>query len=129
MPHPGTTLKFSLVSRPEDCLLPVFEGLRASIVVCGHTHMQFDRMVGRIQVLNAGSVGMPFGAPGAYWLLFGREIQLRCTPYDLAEATERIRETDYPPPDFRSEIVIPPSENDTLKLFSRWELKSANTSS
>ncbi|MBA3712408.1 MAG: metallophosphoesterase [Pyrinomonadaceae bacterium] len=33
---------------PEDRLLPVFEGLKVPVVVCGHTHMQFDRMIGRI---------------------------------------------------------------------------------
>jgi predicted phosphodiesterase len=31
---------------PEESLLPLFEGLGVSIVVCGHTHMQFDRRVG-----------------------------------------------------------------------------------
>ena len=29
---------------PEDVLLPVFDGLGVDVVVCGHTHMQFDRM-------------------------------------------------------------------------------------
>ena len=56
---------------PEERLLPVFEGLDVPVVVCGHTHMQFDRMIGRTRVVNAGSVGMPFGEPGAYWLLLG----------------------------------------------------------
>jgi predicted phosphodiesterase len=44
----------------------VFEHVRAHVVVCGHTHMQFDRWVGDARVVNAGSVGMPFGEPGAY---------------------------------------------------------------
>jgi putative phosphoesterase len=48
---------------PEDRLLPVFEGINVPVVVCGHTHMQFDRMIGSIRVVNAGSVGMPFGEP------------------------------------------------------------------
>ena len=85
---------------PEDRLLPLFEGLDTNVVVCGHTHMQFDRMIGKTRVVNAGSVGMPFGKPGAYWLLLVPDIQLRYTSYDLAKAAERIRETDYPqPPD------------------------------
>src|SRR5207244_6733514 len=41
---------------PEDRLLPVFEGVNAPVMVCGHTHMQFDRKIGSIRVLNAGSV-------------------------------------------------------------------------
>src|ERR1044071_1497518 len=46
---------------PEDRLLPIFGSVDAELVVCGHTHMQFDRMVGKIRLINAGSIGMPFG--------------------------------------------------------------------
>ncbi len=110
---------------PEDRLVPVFEGLDVSVVVCGHTHMQFDRKVGSIRVLNAGSVGMPFGEPGAYWLLLGSSIQLRHTPYDLAKASERIRDTEYPQAqEFAARNVSqPPSEEKTLEAFSRVELR------
>jgi len=109
----------------EDRLLPVFEGLKVPVVVCGHTHMQFDRMIGRIRVLNAGSVGMPFGEPGAYWLLLGSIAQLRHTPYDLAKAAERIRATTYPQAeDFAARNVLqPPSEGETLEAFTRVEVK------
>ena len=110
---------------PEDRLLPVFEELFVPIVVCGHTHMQFDRTVGRIRVVNAGSVGMPFGEPGAYWLLLGPDVQLRHTLYDLAKAAERIRDTKYPQAeDFAARNILqPPSEGETLEAFSRVELK------
>jgi predicted phosphodiesterase len=81
---------------PEERLLPIFEGLGVSLVICGHTHMQFDRMIGKVRVVNAGSVGMPFGEPGADWLLLGPGVHLRHTPYDLAKAGDRVRETLYP---------------------------------
>ena len=84
---------------PEDCLLPIFEGVNAPLVICGHTHMQFDRTIGKVRVVNAGSVGMPFGEPGAYWLLLGPGVELRRTPYDLAGAAERIRVSKYPQAD------------------------------
>jgi hypothetical protein len=87
--------------------------------------MQFDRTIGSTRVLNAGSVGMPFGEPGAYWLLLGPDIQLRHTSYDLAKAAERIRETKYPQAqEFAAGNVLqPPSEEKTLEAFSRVELK------
>jgi len=109
----------------EDRLLPIFEELNAPVVVCGHTHMQFDRTIGRTRVVNAGSVGMPFGEPGAYWLLLGSDIQLRHTAYDLAKATERIRATNYPQAeDFAAHNVLqPPSEKQMLEAFSKAELK------
>jgi len=110
---------------PEARLLPIFDDLRVSLVVCGHTHMPFDRMIGGTRVVNAGSVGMPFGEPGADWLLLGPDIQLRHTSYDLSKAAERIRRTRYPQAqDFADRNVLqPPSENEMLALFARAELK------
>ena len=109
----------------EESLLPVFEGLEVSVIVCGHTHMQFDRKIGRIRVVNAGSVGMPFGEPGAYWLLLGPDIQLRHTPYDLTKAAQRIRETKYPEAqDFAAHNVLqPPSEEKMLEAFAKIEVR------
>jgi putative phosphoesterase len=110
---------------PEERLLPVFEGIDARVVVCGHTHMQFDRMIGKIRVVNAGSVGMPFGKPGGYWLLLGPEVQLRHTSYDLTKAAERVRATSYPQSqDFAARSILqPPPEAEMLELLSRVELR------
>jgi predicted phosphodiesterase len=110
---------------PEERLLPAFQGLGAAMVVCGHTHMQFDRTVGKTRVVNAGSIGMPFGKPGADWLLLGSEIQFRHTVYDLTQAAERIRGTKYPQAeDFAARNILqPPAEEEMLKLLARAELK------
>jgi len=52
-------------------------------VVCGHTHMQFDRRFGDVRVVNAGSVGMPYERePGAYWVMLGPDVEFRRTPYE-----------------------------------------------
>ena len=107
---------------PEDRLLPLFEGLTASVVVCGHTHMQFDRTVGPVRVVNAGSVGMPFGAPGADWLLLGPGAELRHTEYDLNDAARQIRETAYPWPDgdFAGRYILkPPTLEEMLAIYSQ----------
>lgn len=111
---------------PEDRLLPVFAGVDAPIVVCGHTHMQFDRMVGGVRVVNAGSVGTPFSQPpGAYWLLLGDDVQLRRTDYDFAEAAGQIRTSGYP---LVEELAVryvlqPPTEAETLELFRPAEVR------
>jgi len=106
---------------PEDRLLPVFEGLDVPVVICGHTHMQFDRTIGRVRVVNAGSVGMPYGEPGAYWLLLGPDVQLRHTAYDLTKAAERIRDTNYPQAqDFAAHNVLHPHRRERhLKYLPR----------
>jgi putative phosphoesterase len=110
---------------PEDRLLPIFQDLDVSLVVCGHTHMQFDRTIGKVRVVNAGSVGMPYGEPGASWLLLGPDAELRHTTYDLTKAADRIRATKYPQAeDFAANSILKPlSESQALDLFSKAELK------
>jgi predicted phosphodiesterase len=105
---------------PDERIAPAFAGVDAPLVICGHTHMQFDRTVGWIRVVNAGSVGMPFGEPGADWLLLGPDVQLRHTSYDLARAADRIRGTSYPQAaEFAArDILKPRTEKEMLDAFS-----------
>lgn len=109
----------------EERLAPIFDAVGASIVVCGHTHMQFDRHVGSTRVLNAGSVGMPFAKAGAYWVLLGPEVRLLRTSYDLALAAVQIRATAYPDAEqfAQRNVLHPPTEEETLAGFSRLELQ------
>jgi predicted phosphodiesterase len=110
----------------DAALLPIFTGLDAAVVVCGHTHMQFDRTIGAVRVVNAGSVGMPFGEPGAYWLRLGPGVELRRTSYDLDHAADRIGATSYPDAAaFAAQYIMrPPSEATMLGVFAKAELKS-----
>jgi putative phosphoesterase len=110
----------------EERLLPVFAGMDADVVVCGHTHMQFDRRIGSTRVVNAGSVGMPFGEPGADWLLLGPGVELRHTSYDLAKAADRIRASDYPDAEnfIARSVLKPPAESEILEAFARVEVGS-----
>jgi hypothetical protein len=82
--------------------------------------MQFDRTIGRLRVVNAGSVGMPFGDPGAYWLLLGPGVEFQRTEYDLEIAASRIRQTDYPKAkEFAAHnVLLPPSEDKMLAMFN-----------
>lgn len=75
--------------------------------------------------MNAGSVGMPFGEPGADWILLGPTIEFRHTSYDLAKAADVIAGTSYPQAqEFGARNVLtPPSEREMMELFTRAELK------
>jgi len=60
-------------------------------IVCGHTHMPFSRLADGRQIVNPGSVGMPYGRAGAHWaLLRDGAITLRRTAYDLERAERAI---------------------------------------
>jgi hypothetical protein len=88
--------------------------------------MQFDRMIGRTRVVNAGSIGEPFGKSGAYWVLLGSDVQLRQTSYDLTQAAERINATAYPQAqESAHDILHPVSESKILELFSKAELNQS----
>ena len=80
---------------PDERMQMLLFGVDATVVVCGHTHMQFDRKVGGIRVVNAGSVGMAYGRPGAYWAMLGPDVELRRTDYDREAAARRIRAKDW----------------------------------
>lgn len=110
---------------PEDVLLPVFEDTDATNIVCGHTHMQFDRKVGAKRVINAGSVGMTFGEPGAYWLLLGSDVRLKRTAYDLEKSAALISATEYPQAEqfARNNVIRPPGEEEMLELLGKAALR------
>ena len=109
---------------PIDRLIPLFEPLDVALVVCGHTHMPFDRMVGNTRVVNAGSVGMPFGAPGADWVLIGPDVEARHTRYDLEAAAARIRRSGYPAAEefAATSVLHPPTADAMLAAYAQREL-------
>jgi putative phosphoesterase len=71
---------------PERAWADALAGVQEKVVVCGHTHLQFDRELGGRRVVNPGSVGAPTIRPVAWWALLGPEVELRTTAYDT-EAT------------------------------------------
>jgi predicted phosphodiesterase len=112
---------------PDDApVMRAFDNLIADVVVCGHTHMQFDRRRGNVRIVNAGSAGMPFQPPGAYWLLMdGAQLDLRRTEYDRVDAAVRIRASAYPQAaEFADgNVVTTPSEEGMVERFARASVK------
>jgi predicted phosphodiesterase len=93
--------------------------VRADAVVCGHTHVQFDRRLpSGLRVINAGSVGMPYeGRRGAFWALLGPEVELRRTEYDVEAAAASIREVDTPSNEEHGRMLLDPPDPDEVSEF------------
>jgi putative phosphoesterase len=93
------------------------------VVVIGHTHTQFDRRLGSIRLVNAGSVGMPYeNGPGAYWaLLDNGEPELRRTEYDLNAAAERVRASGWPIAErwIQENLLTVPKPREAAEFFER----------
>ena len=83
---------------PDDAAAAALGEVDADVVVCGHTHVQFDRRLpGGPRLVNAGSVGLPYEhAPAAYWALLGPDVELCRTEYDLEEAAARLVQSGFP---------------------------------
>jgi predicted phosphodiesterase len=88
----------STVARVE----PMLDGVAEALVVSGHTHVQFDRVVANRRLVNAGSVGMPYqGEPGwAYWTLLGPTVEHRRSAFDADALATALRGSAYPNPEW-----------------------------
>lgn len=96
---------------PEDEVYKMINGVEESIIICGHTHIQFDRSIRNKRVVNAGSVGLQSKADGACWLLIDETPILKVTKYDKKKATFDISNGECPyKEDFIDHIVNPPNE-------------------
>jgi putative phosphoesterase len=81
----------------EEVAAPLLAGVEADLVLCGHTHAQFDLRFGGVRVVNAGSVGMPAeGRRGAFWALLGPEVELRRTDYYVDAALPLLLDSGFP---------------------------------
>ncbi len=112
----------------QDRLTTIFADIKQKIVVCGHTHIQFERQVGSVSIVNAGSVGMPFAEePGAYWLLLSpMGYEYRRTIYDFQAAADEVRASEDPQGDEFAEgnILRVPTATEAAKLLERMAMKN-----
>ena len=104
---------------PPERLAPMLDGVSEPIVVCGHTHHQFELAAAGRRVVNAGSVGMPYqGAAAAFWLLLGPDVELHRTDYDVDAALDAMRAAGAPGIDqAMHESLVDPIDADTVARF------------
>jgi predicted phosphodiesterase len=80
---------------PDAEVLPMVKAVREHTIVCGHTHVHFDRTVAGKRIVNAGSVGLHHG-PGACWAILGEDVDLRRTAYDVELAVRCVQASGVP---------------------------------
>jgi diadenosine tetraphosphatase ApaH/serine/threonine PP2A family protein phosphatase len=87
----------SFFPQPADDEEELLMGVAEERLVVGHTHLQFMRRsgVGGVELVNPGSVGMPFdGDPRAGYAIVGGDgdVELRRVGYDRAASAAAMRE-------------------------------------
>jgi diadenosine tetraphosphatase ApaH/serine/threonine PP2A family protein phosphatase len=84
----------SFLPEPGDDESELLGGVTQRRIVFGHTHLPFRRLAGEIELVNPGSVGMPFdGDPRASYALVHDDgsIEHRRVAYDHRASAERVR--------------------------------------
>jgi predicted phosphodiesterase len=104
---------------PDAEFAALLEGVNEPVVIGGHTHVQFDRIVGRWRYVNVGAVGRPYeGRPGAYWALLGPGVRLVRTDYDVEAAAAAILASGQPNAEQAAEVVrAPPSAEEATAMW------------
>lgn len=105
---------------PDEHLASIVADVSADVVLCGNTHMAFDRHVAGHRWVNVGSVGWPYGEPGAHWALLADGLEMRTTTYDVDAAIDELRRrSTWPRLDaFIDGILLgPPPRGEALVAF------------
>jgi diadenosine tetraphosphatase ApaH/serine/threonine PP2A family protein phosphatase len=79
---------------PADADAELLADVTARRLIVGHTHVQFQRSANGVEIVNPGSVGLPFdGDRRAAWAVLGDDgsIELRRVEYDVAAAIHGVR--------------------------------------
>lgn len=89
--------------RTDESLERILDGVNADVLVCGHTHLPYHRVLpsGR-HIVNAGSVGKPKDDnPDACYIVMSArdtdlDVQFIRVPYDVERTAQAIEATDMP---------------------------------
>ena len=103
---------------PENEVADTLAGVEEELVVCGHTHVQYDRRIGEHRLVCAGSVGWPYeGRSGAFWLVLGPDVSQRRTDYDVERAVEHMRAAGYPNREEVAQFLLEPPDPSEASAF------------
>jgi len=87
--------------RPERSLTRMLGSIDVDILICGHTHKPYHRIVNGIHIINDGSVGKPKdGDPGACYAVIELDetisIEFRRVEYPVASVADEVIKAGLP---------------------------------
>ena len=118
---PQDDMPMTTVFTPDELIMERFGGSDERTFVIGHTHHQFDRRIGELRVVNAGSVGMAYeNDVAAYWVLVDDgEPSFRRTSFDVDRAVADVRESGWPEAErfIAENLLVPASRDEAVAFF------------
>jgi predicted phosphodiesterase len=119
---PGTDDGMGIsINTSDEELYVLVEGVEAELVLVGHTHLPFERMAGKIRVVNPGSVSNPFPPDlrASYAILEaderGTTIHHRRVDYDREAVIQAVREVNHPALDYIERFMKGENRKDWMK--------------
>jgi putative phosphoesterase len=87
--------------RPEANMIRLFAEAEAEVVLCGHTHLPYQRRIGEIELINVGTAGRPKdGDPRVNYALLEFSESVTATfpkvEYNVEAAASAIEASDLP---------------------------------
>jgi predicted phosphodiesterase len=99
---PVSLTEYLHAEKPDSIFAQHLEAAGADVLICGHTHKPFHKVLGDRHVINADSAGKPKnGNPNATYVLIditagGVVSEIVEVPYDYEAAARAIEATDLP---------------------------------
>lgn len=95
---PGDLWRAPMPDADDANLKDVFGGNGAAMVIHGHIHRPYVRLIGRLTVVNSGSVGWPWDGDwrAAYVLIEDGKAAVRRVEYDLEGEISDLTSSGYP---------------------------------
>lgn len=117
---PESDEAFLTPATPDDAVAEALDGADADVVAYGHIHVQYERGEAP-RLVNPGSVGWPHeGRRGAYWALFGPDVDFRRTEYDYEAVAEQVLASGYPNAQHMAETILdPPTPEEATEHFEK----------
>jgi putative phosphoesterase len=104
---PGSDETVIAPDSPEDEVVTELAGVVQHTVLYGHIHIQYRRQVGSIELVNPGSVGLPFdGDPRAAWAMVeDGAVAFRRTDYEVRATIAAVNAKALPRGDWIGEAL------------------------
>jgi predicted phosphodiesterase len=119
---PGTDDGMGInITTSDEELCELVKRVDTDLLLVGHTHLPFDRMAGRVRVINPGSVSNPFPPDlrACYAVLEadegGYSVQRRRVDYDREAVIEAVRRVNHPALDYIERFMRGENRKDWMK--------------
>jgi putative phosphoesterase len=92
----------------DEELVSRYSSLNQPIIIYGHIHQPFVRLIGSLTVANSGSVGLPYDGDrrASYLLIDDFQVQIRRVEYDLAKEVQALRDSGVPHADWIAKTLV-----------------------